>query len=58
MLNLSEVGMSADRLDHLLTHAPLQSVILLEDIDAALHSREENDDMGQRCKLSNSLNLV
>ncbi|VDL27980.1 unnamed protein product [Hymenolepis diminuta] len=48
VLNLSEVGMSADRLDHLLTHAPLQSVILLEDIDAALHSREENDDMGQR----------
>ncbi|VDO04077.1 unnamed protein product [Rodentolepis nana] len=48
VLNLSEMGMSADRLDHLLTHAPLQSIILLEDIDAALPSREENVDMGQR----------
>ncbi|VDP91014.1 unnamed protein product [Echinostoma caproni] len=32
--------MTADRLDHLLTHAPLQSIILLEDIDAAVHNRE------------------
>ncbi|VDL98506.1 unnamed protein product [Schistocephalus solidus] len=43
VLNLSEVGMSADRLDHLLTHAPLQSIILLEDIDAALPSRDQSD---------------
>ncbi|BHF72727.1 mitochondrial chaperone [Sparganum proliferum] len=42
VLNLSEVGMSADRLDHLLTHAPLQSIILLEDIDAALPSRDQS----------------
>ncbi|CAL8101967.1 unnamed protein product [Calicophoron daubneyi] len=40
VLNLSEFGMTADRLDHLLTHAPLQSIILLEDIDAAVHSRQ------------------
>ncbi|TPP60490.1 Mitochondrial chaperone BCS1 [Fasciola gigantica] len=40
VLNLSEFGMTADRLDHLLTHAPLQSIILLEDIDAAVHNRE------------------
>lgn len=39
VLNLSEFGMTADRLDHLLTHAPLQSIILLEDIDAAVHHR-------------------
>ncbi|KAA3676721.1 mitochondrial chaperone BCS1 [Paragonimus westermani] len=39
VLNLSEFGMTADRLDHLLTHAPLQSIILLEDIDAAVNSR-------------------
>ncbi|CAH8561098.1 unnamed protein product [Dicrocoelium dendriticum] len=40
VLNLSEFGMTADRLDHLLTHAPLQSIILLEDIDAAVHNRQ------------------
>ncbi|KER20956.1 ATPase, AAA family [Opisthorchis viverrini] len=40
VLNLSEFGMTADRLDHLLTHAPLQSIVLLEDIDAAVHSRQ------------------
>ncbi|KAF7261103.1 hypothetical protein EG68_01606 [Paragonimus skrjabini miyazakii] len=39
VLNLSEFGMTADRLDHLLTHAPLQSIILLEDIDAAVNNR-------------------
>ena len=50
VLNLSEIGMSSDRLDHLLTHAPLQSIILLEDIDAALPSREEPIDASQRCK--------
>lgn len=44
VLNLSELGMSADRLEHLLTHAPLQSIILLEDIDAALPSRELTSD--------------
>ncbi|VDD76329.1 unnamed protein product [Mesocestoides corti] len=44
VLNLSEIGMSADRLEHLLTHAPLQSIILLEDIDAALPSREDTND--------------
>ncbi|VDQ07173.1 unnamed protein product [Trichobilharzia regenti] len=38
-MNLSEFGMTADRLDHLLAHAPLQTIILLEDIDAAVHSR-------------------
>ncbi|CDS43055.1 mitochondrial chaperone BCS1 [Echinococcus multilocularis] len=40
--------MSADRLDHLLTHAPLKSIILLEDIDAALPSREESINLAQR----------
>ncbi|EUB60819.1 Mitochondrial chaperone BCS1 [Echinococcus granulosus] len=48
VLNLSDLGMSADRLDHLLTHAPLQSIILLEDIDAALPSREEPINLAQR----------
>nr|CAH8826484.1 unnamed protein product [Trichobilharzia regenti] len=44
ILNLSEFGMTADRLDHLLAHAPLQTIILLEDIDAAVHSRSKSND--------------
>lgn len=48
IMNLSEFGMTADRLDHLLTHAPLQTIILMEDIDAAVHSRtKSNTDMLQ-----------
>ena len=42
MLNLSERGLSDDRLNHLLAVAPQQSIILLEDIDAAFSSQEDN----------------
>ncbi|KAF5277689.1 hypothetical protein FQR65_LT03669 [Abscondita terminalis] len=41
VLNLSERGLSDDRLNHLLSVAPQQSIILLEDIDAAFTSRDE-----------------
>ena len=40
MLNLSEKGLSDDRLNHLLSSAPQESIILLEDIDAAFVSRD------------------
>lgn len=40
LLNLSERGLTDDRLNHLLNVAPEQSIILLEDIDAAFASRE------------------
>jgi len=40
LLNLSERGLTDDRLNHLLNVAPEQSIILLEDIDAAFISRE------------------
>ncbi|ESP02843.1 hypothetical protein LOTGIDRAFT_185574, partial [Lottia gigantea] len=40
VLNLSERGLSDDRLNYLLTVAPEQSIILLEDIDAAFVSRD------------------
>ncbi|KAL1514359.1 hypothetical protein ABEB36_003628 [Hypothenemus hampei] len=40
VLNLSERGLSDDRLNHLLSVAPQQSMVLLEDIDAAFVSRE------------------
>jgi len=42
VLNLSERGLTDDRLNHLLNTAPLQSIILLEDIDAAFVSREDS----------------
>ncbi|KAG7199511.1 hypothetical protein KM043_014129 [Ampulex compressa] len=41
VLNLSERGLTDDRLNHLLAVAPQQSIILLEDIDAAFTSRLE-----------------
>lgn len=43
VLNLSERGLTDDRLNHLLSVAPQQSMILLEDVDAAFVSREDTD---------------
>ena len=40
VLNLSERGLSDDRLNYLLSVAPQQSIILLEDVDAAFVSRD------------------
>ena len=40
LLNLSERGMSDDRLTHLLSNAPERSILLLEDIDAAFTGRQ------------------
>ncbi|GAB6030596.1 hypothetical protein CHUAL_007457 [Chamberlinius hualienensis] len=45
LLNLSERGLTDDRLNHLLNMAPLQTIILLEDIDAAFVSREDTKQM-------------
>lgn len=42
VLNLSERGLSDDRLNHLMSVAPQQSIILLEDIDAAFVNRDES----------------
>merc|ERR1719334_934913 len=42
VLNLSDRSMSDDRLQHRLADAPEQSIILLEDIDAAFVSREDS----------------
>ncbi|CAG9769007.1 unnamed protein product [Ceutorhynchus assimilis] len=43
VLNLSERGLTDDRLNHLLSVAPQQSMVLLEDIDAAFASREDTE---------------
>ena len=40
-MNLGERGLSDDRLSHLLSVAPQQSIVLLEDIDAAFSKREQ-----------------
>ncbi|XP_076175054.1 mitochondrial chaperone BCS1 isoform X1 [Ptiloglossa arizonensis] len=42
VLNLSERGLTDDRLNHLLAVAPQQTIILLEDIDAAFVNREDS----------------
>ncbi|XP_069178130.1 mitochondrial chaperone BCS1 isoform X3 [Procambarus clarkii] len=41
VLNLSERGLTDDRLNHLLALAPENTIILLEDVDSAFASREE-----------------
>ncbi|KAJ2555549.1 Complex III assembly protein translocase and chaperone [Coemansia sp. RSA 1933] len=44
ILNLSERGLTDDRLNHLLTVAPERSLLLLEDIDAAFtRTRQQSD---------------
>lgn len=40
LMSLSDRTLSDDRLNHLLSVAPQQSIVLLEDIDAAFVSRE------------------
>uniref|UniRef100_A0A023F3S6 Mitochondrial chaperone BCS1 n=2 Tax=Triatoma infestans TaxID=30076 RepID=A0A023F3S6_TRIIF len=42
VLNLSDRGLTDDRLNHLLSVAPHNTLILLEDIDAAFVSRQES----------------
>ncbi|MGH0122347.1 UNVERIFIED_CONTAM: hypothetical protein FKN15_007947 [Acipenser sinensis] len=41
LMSLSDRSLSDDRLNHLLSVAPEQSIILLEDVDAAFVSREQ-----------------
>lgn len=45
MLSLSDRGLSDDRLNHLLSTAPQESIVLLEDVDAAFVSREDSPQM-------------
>ncbi|KAI8825942.1 BCS1 N terminal-domain-containing protein [Fimicolochytrium jonesii] len=46
VMNLSERGMTDDRLSHLLNHCPPRSIILLEDVDAAFANRAQTDKQG------------
>ncbi|PYH93665.1 hypothetical protein BO71DRAFT_381146 [Aspergillus ellipticus CBS 707.79] len=49
ILNLSERGLTDDRLNHLLTIVPNRTLVLLEDVDAAFSNRRtQTDDDGYR----------
>ncbi|KAK1990958.1 hypothetical protein LX36DRAFT_716406 [Colletotrichum falcatum] len=43
MINLSEMGMTDDKLAHLLTKLPRRSILLLEDADSAFVNRRRRD---------------
>ncbi|KAH0565307.1 hypothetical protein GP486_001307 [Trichoglossum hirsutum] len=44
LLNLSERGLTDDRLNHLLTNVPARTIVLLEDVDAAFGNRRIQTD--------------
>ena len=46
LLNVSERGLTDDRLNHLLTKVPQRSFVLLEDADAAFVNRQQADEQG------------
>lgn len=48
ILNLSERGLTDDRLNYLLTIVPPRTLVLLEDADAAFHGRTSTDADGYR----------
>lgn len=48
MLNLSERGLTDDRLIHLLSSVPARTLVLLEDADAAFVNRAQSDEHGYR----------
>ncbi|CAG8647507.1 BCS1 N terminal-domain-containing protein [Gigaspora rosea] len=58
ILNLSEIGLTDDRLNHLLSNAPERSIMLLEDIDAAFTQKREAQGYGSSVTLSGLLNAL
>lgn len=48
LLNLSEKGLTDDRLNYLLSNVPARSIILLEDVDVAFSKREQTEEHGFR----------
>lgn len=46
ILNVSERGLTDDRLNHLLTKVPQRTIVLLEDADAAFTNRRQANDEG------------
>ncbi|OBZ88790.1 Mitochondrial chaperone BCS1 [Choanephora cucurbitarum] len=52
ILNLSERGLTDDRLNHLLSNVPERSIMLLEDIDAAFTKRTQSDNQGYQSMIT------
>jgi mitochondrial chaperone BCS1 len=52
ILNLSERGLTDDRLNHLLSNVPERSIMLLEDIDAAFQKRKASDEQGYQSMIT------
>ncbi|KAI9483243.1 MAG: BCS1 N terminal-domain-containing protein, partial [Benjaminiella poitrasii] len=52
ILNLSERGLTDDRLNHLLSNVPERSIMLLEDIDAAFTKRSQADNQGYQSMIT------
>ncbi|EWC47281.1 hypothetical protein DRE_03400 [Drechslerella stenobrocha 248] len=46
LVNLSERGLTDDRLNHLLSNMPTRSIALLEDVDAAFANRRQKNEEG------------
>jgi chaperone BCS1 len=45
-LNLSERGLTDDKLNYLMSNAPERSFILIEDVDAAFNKRVQTSEDG------------
>lgn len=61
ILNLSERGLTDDKLNHLMTNLPERSILLLEDIDSAFNLRKqvgENEGFNSNVTFSGLLNSL
>ena len=56
VMNLSDRSLSDDRLIHLMSCAPQQSIVLLEDIDAAFVKRTDEKEEGKAYSYPNRVN--
>lgn len=52
ILNLSERGLTDDKLQHLLSNMPERSIMLLEDVDSAFTRRTQSDESGYKSNVT------
>ncbi|ETW86052.1 AAA+-type ATPase [Heterobasidion irregulare TC 32-1] len=52
LLNLSERGLTDDKLNHLMSNAPERSFILIEDVDAAFNKRVQTSEDGYQSSVT------
>jgi chaperone BCS1 len=58
VLNLNEPGLTDDRLQHAMVNLPQESLLLLEDVDAAFVRREQAERFGTSVTFSGLLNAL